>query len=171
MKKLGILLMLLCAVAFNANAQRFAFIDMEYISQNIPEYQSATDQLQKLSEQYQSEVEKINNEAKTLYENYQKATGLSDAVKRQREDAIVTKEKEAVELRQKYFGQEGELMKKQQELLEPLQDEIYQAVKSIAQRKGYAAVIDRASASSIIFAQPSIDISEEVLQELGIAIN
>ena len=136
MKKFGIILMLLCAVAFNANAQRFAFIDMEYISQNIPEYQAATDQLQKLSEQYQSEVEKINNEAKTLYENYQKATGLSDAVKRQREDAIVAKEKEAVELRQKYFGQEGEMMKKQQELLEPLQDEIYQAVKSIAQRKG-----------------------------------
>ena len=171
MKKLGILLMLLCAVAFNANAQRFAFIDMEYISQNIPEYQSATDQLQKLSEQYQSEVEKISNEAKTLYENYQKATGLSDAVKRQREDAIVAKEKEAVELRQKYYGQDGEMMKKQQELLEPLQDEIYQAVKSIAQRKGYAAVIDRASATSIIFAQPSIDISEEVLQELGITIN
>ena len=171
MKKFGIILMLLCAVAFNANAQRFAFIDMEYISQNIPEYQAATDQLQKFSEQYQSEVEKINNEAKTLYENYQKATGLSDAMKRQREDAIVAKEKEAVELRQKYFGQEGELMKKQQELLEPLQDEIYQAVKSIAQRKGYAAVIDRASASSIIFAQPSIDISEEVLQELGITIN
>lgn len=171
MKKLGILLMLLCAVAFNANAQRFAFIDMEYISQNIPEYQSATDQLQKLSELYQSEVEKISNEAKTLYENYQKATGLSDAVKRQREDAIVAKEKEAVELRQKYFGQDGEMMKKQQELLEPLQDEIYQAVKSIAQRKGYAAVIDRASATSIIFAQPSIDISEEVLQELGITIN
>ena len=171
MKKLGIILMLLCAVAFNANAQRFAFIDMEYISQNIPEYQAATDQLQKLSEQYQSEVEKISNEAKTLYENYQKATGLSDAVKRQREDAIVAKEKEAVELRQKYFGQEGELMKKQQELLQPLQDDIYQAVKSIAQRKGYAAVIDRASATSVIFAQPSIDISEEVLQELGITIN
>ena len=99
MKKIVTFMILLCTVAFGAHAQRFAFIDMEYISQNIPEYQTATDQLQKLSEQYQSEVEKINNEAKTLYENYQKATGLSDAVKRQREDAIVAKEKEAVELR------------------------------------------------------------------------
>lgn len=170
MKKFVTFMILLCTVTFGAYAQRFAFIDMEYISQNIPEYQTATDQLQKLSEQWQSEIEKVSNEAKTLYENYQKTTGLSDAVKRQREDAIVAKEKEAVELRQKYFGQEGEMMKKQQELLEPLQDEIYQAVKSIAQRKGYAAVIDRASASSIIFAQPSIDISEEVLQELGIEI-
>lgn len=170
MKKLVTFIVLLCAMAVNAHAQRFAFIDMEYISQNIPEYQSAADELQTLSEQWQKEVEKVSNEAKTLYENYQKAQGLSDAVKKQREDAIVAKEKEAAELRRKYFGQEGEMYKKQQELIQPLQDEIYQAVKAIAQRKNYAAVIDRASATSVIFAQPSIDISDEVLAELGIEV-
>ncbi|MBO6254801.1 MAG: OmpH family outer membrane protein, partial [Bacteroidaceae bacterium] len=95
------------------------------------------------------------------------AKNLTETQRTQRENAIVEKEKSAAELRRKYFGQEGELAKKQQELMQPIMDDIYEVVKAIAQDKGYSMVIDRASASSIIFASPNIDISDDVLAELG----
>lgn len=107
-------------------------------------------------------------EAEALYKEYQKASAsLSAAQKTQREEAIVAKEKEAAELRKKYFGPEGEMAKKQEALITPIQDKIYEAVKQISEQKGYAAVVDRGSAQSIIFASPSIDISNEVLSRLG----
>lgn len=106
--------------------------------------------------------------AEALYKEYQKASAsLSAAQKTQREEAIVAKEKEAAELRKKYFGPEGEMAKKQEALITPIQDKIYEAVKQISEQKGYAAVVDRGSAQSIIFASPSIDISNEVLSRLG----
>jgi outer membrane protein len=118
--------------------------------------------------QYQSEVEAKAKEAEALYKEYQKASAsLSAAQKTQREEAIVAKEKEAAELRKKYFGPEGEMAKKQEALITPIQDKIYEAVKQISEQKGYAAVVDRGSAQSIIFASPSIDISNEVLSRLG----
>ena len=113
-------------------------------------------------------VEAKAKEAETLYQAYQKAsTSLSNAQRTQKEEAIVAKEKEAAELRKKYFGPEGEMAKKQEELIAPIQDQIYEAVKQISLQKGYEAVIDRASATSIIFASPRIDISNEVLSKLG----
>ncbi len=151
-----------------ANAQKFALIDMEYIMENIPAYQDANKQLNALSQQYQKAVENKAKEAETLYQAYQKASSkLSDAQRTQKEEAIVAKEREAAELRNKYFGPEGEMIKKQEELINPIQDQIYEAVKQISQQKGYDAVIDRASATSIIFASPRIDISNEVLSKLG----
>ena len=102
------------------------------------------------------------------YKDYQKtASSLSAAQKSQKEEAIIAKEKEAAELRKKYFGPEGEMAKKQQALINPIQDKIYEAVKQIAQQNGYDAVVDRSSAQSIIFASPRIDISNEVLSKLG----
>ena len=110
----------------------------------------------------------MDNEAKTLYKNYQnEAMFLSEEQKKEREEAIVNKEKEASELRKKYFGPEGELYKKRVSLIQPIQDEIYNAVKSIAQSKGFQLVMDRASSDDIIFASPAIDISNEVLAKLG----
>ena len=103
-----------------------------------------------------------------MYEDYQKkASSLTDAQRTGKEEAIVDKETELAELRRRYFGPEGELVKLQEQLMRPLQDEIYEAVKEIATAKGYAVVTDRASASSIIFASPEIDISDEVLAKLG----
>ena len=167
--KMAILLSLLfVACAFAASAQKFALIDMEYILKNIPAYEQANNQLNQASQKYQSEVEAKAKEAETLYKEYQKASAsLSTAQQTQREEAIVAKEKEAVALRQKYFGSEGEMAKKQQELITPIQDKIYDAVKQLAQQKGYDVVVDRASAESIIFASPRIDISNEVLSKLG----
>ena len=168
MKKSIFALFLLFAAAFTAQAQKYALIDMEYILEQIPAYDRANNQLEQASQKWQAEVEKISKEAQTLYKNYQSvAATLSDAQRTQREEAIVAKEKAAAELRRKYFGPEGEMYKLQEELIQPIQDDIYDAVKEIATRQGYAMVIDRASASSIIFASPSIDISNEVLAKLG----
>ena len=168
MRKSLLIMFLLFTVGMTANAQKFALIDMEYILKNIPAYQSATNELNQASKQWQSEVEKLGKEAKSLYDSYQASIKtLSEAQKSKKEEEIVAKEKSAAELRRKYFGPEGELFKKREALMQPIQDEIYEAVKEISTQKGYAAVVDLASASSIIFASPSIDISNEVLAKLG----
>lgn len=151
-----------------ANAQKMALIDMEYILESIPAYQQATSQLDQLSQRYQKEIDAKSKEAETLYKAYQKnASTLNAAQRTQQEEAIIAKEKETMELRQKYFGPEGEMEKQQNALMTPIQDKIYEAVKQISLQKGYDAVIDRASAASIIFASPRLDISNEVLSVLG----
>ena len=168
MRKSVLLMILLFAVGMTASAQKFALIDMEYILKNIPAYERANEQLNQASKKWQSEVEKVAEEAKTLYKNYQsEAVFLSEEQKGKKEEAIVAKEKEAAELRRTYFGPEGELFKKRESLMQPIQDEIYNAVKEISEQKGYSVVVDRASATSIIFASPRIDISNEVLEKLG----
>lgn len=161
---------LVFALAFtlSSNAQRFALVDMEYIMENIPAYKTASQQMEDLSKQWQKEIENKANEAKSLYESYQKsASSLSASQKTAKENAIIAKEKEVAELRNKYFGNEGEMMKKRNELMGPIQDAVYNAIKAIATQKNYDAVIDRASAQSMIFASPRIDISNEVLSKIG----
>lgn len=158
----------LFALSLAAHAQRYALIDMEYILKNIPAYERANEQLNQSSRKWQSEVERVAEAAKTLYKNYQsEAVFLSEEQKGKKEAEIVAKEKEAAELRRKYFGPEGELFKKRESLMKPIQDEVYNAVKEISEQKSYSMVIDRASATSIIFASPGIDISNEVLARLG----
>ncbi|MEG1580512.1 MAG: OmpH family outer membrane protein [Bacteroidaceae bacterium] len=168
MKKSIILSLLFAAFSFQGFAQKFALVDMEYILKNIPAYERANEQLNQVSKKWQAEVEAINNEAKTLYKNYQnEAVFLSAEQKTQREQAILAKEKEAAELKKKYFSPEGELYKKRESLISPIQDEIYNAVKEISQTKGYALILDRASDAGIIFASPKADISNDVLLKLG----
>lgn len=169
MKKIISILLLAFACVATASAQKFALIDMEYILSNIPAYERANEQLTQVSKRWQAEVEAVDNEAKTLYKNYQnEAVFLSEAQKTEREEAIVAKEKEASELKKKYFGPEGELYKKRIALLEPIQEEVYNAVKGVAQTKGFQLILDRASeGAGIIFASPNIDISNEVLSKLG----
>lgn len=170
MKKNLLITILLCLVGLTANAQKFALIDMEYILKNIPAYERANEQLNQLSKRWQAEVEAIALEAQTLYKNYQsEAVFLSEEQKITKEEEIVAKEREAQELKRKYFGPEGELYKKRESLMAPIQDEIYTAVKEISDTKGYSVVVDRASAASIIYASPKIDISNEVLVKLGYA--
>ena len=141
---------------------------MEYILKNIPQYEMANEQLNQLSQRWQKEVEAKFKEAETLYKNYQsEAVFLSEEQKTKREEAIVAKEKEAAELKKKYFGPEGELYKKRESLMAPIQEEIYTAIKDISDQKGYGLILDRASDAGIIFASPKIDISNEVLTKLG----
>ena len=164
----SLLLIVMALLSVSASAQKFALIDMEYIMEQIPAYQRATEQLDQSSKVWQAEIERVSDEAKQLYENYQRdAKNLTDAQRTQREEAIINKEKEVAELRRNYFGPEGEMAKKQNALLQPIEDEVYEAVKAIALKEGYAAVLDRASATSLIFATPDIDISNEVLIKLG----
>jgi outer membrane protein len=168
MKKCMVLVILLTLGAMGAQAQRFALIDMEYILSNVPGYERANEQLELLSRQWQTEVESLQQEAQNLYRAYQAdLVFLSAEMKTRRETEIIAKEQEAQELRRRYFGTDGELFKRRESLIRPIQDEVYNAVKEIAERDGYAVVVDRASAMSIIYATPRIDISNEVLTRLG----
>ena len=168
MKRILLLIALSLGLGLNLRAQKFALIDMEYILSNIPAYERANEQLNQTSKAWQAEVEAINTTAQTLYKNYQnEIVFLSEAQKKEREQAIVDKEKEAAELKKKYFGPEGELFKKRQSLIEPIHDEIYNAVKAIATTRGFQLILDRASDSGIRFASPTMDISNEVLAKLG----
>ena len=152
----------------SATAQKFALVDMEYILRNIPAYERANEQLSQVSKQWQAEVDAITTEAQTLYKNYQnEVVFLSQEQKKTRQDAIMEKEKEAAELKKKYFGPQGELFKKRTALMSPIQEEVYTAVKDIAELRGYQLVLDRASDAGIIFGSPKVDISNEVLSKLG----
>ena len=162
------LLCLLMTMGAQAMAQKFALVDMEYILKNIPAYERASEQLNQVSKKWQAEADALTEEAQTLYKNYQsEAVFLSAEQKTKKEEEIVAKEKEAAELKKKYFGPEGELFKKRESLMAPIQDEIYNAVKDISDSKGYSLILDRASDTGIIFASPKVDISNEVLAKLG----
>ena len=168
MKKVILTIIIALTGMITAQAQRFALIDMEYILKHIPAYEQANRQMESLSQQYQKEIEAKGQEAKSLYEAYQQsASTLSDSQRAEKENAIVAKEKEAADLRARYFGPEGEMAKKQKELITPIQDAIYNAVKTVATQQGYDVVFDRASDQSMIFASPRIDISNEILSKLG----
>ena len=155
------------AVGF-ASAQKFAMIDMEYILKNIPSYEMANEQLNQVSQRWEKEVNELSKEAEAMYKNYQnEMVFLSDEQKKKKEEEIVLKEKEVTETRYKYFGPEGELYKKRQSLMKPIQEDVYNAVKAIAEDRGYQTIFDRASSQSIVFASPKIDVSNEVLAKLG----
>jgi len=168
MKKLIISLCLLAGISFGVNAQKFAMVDMEYIMKNIPSYETANDQLNQISKRWQSEVDVQMQDVQKMYKNYQtELVFLSDDMKTKREEEIVAKEKAVQDLKRKYFGPEGELFKKRQSLMKPIQDEVYTAIQEISKEKELDLVFDKSSAMSVIFTSPKLDISDVVLQKLG----
>ena len=168
MKKMMVLTLLLALGVVGVKAQKYALIDMEYILKNIPAYEMANEQLNSISKKWQAEVESVQQDAQNLYKTYQAdLVFLSADMKTKRGAEVIAKEQEAQDLKKKYFGTDGELFKKRQSLIRPIQDEIYNAIKDIAEKQGYALVIDRASAMSILYANPKIDISDDVLTKLG----
>ncbi|MCD7972258.1 MAG: OmpH family outer membrane protein [Candidatus Azobacteroides sp.] len=168
MKKFILSIIVFAAFSISGMAQKFALVDMEYILKNIPNYEMANEQLDQVSKKWQVEVERAFQEAQNMYKNYQsELVFLSEDMKKKREEEIVAKEKEANELKKKYFGQDGELFKKRESLMRPIQEEIYNAVKQVSEEKGYQMIMDRASSANIIFASPRIDVSNEVLVKLG----
>lgn len=167
MKRFLVLIGLMLAMASTAFSQKFALVDMEYILKNIPDYEMMNEQLDQVSKKWQSEIEALENEAQSMYKKYQSdLVFLSAAQKKTREEAIVKKEQEASDLKRKYFGPEGELFKKRSDLMKPIQDEVWNAIKEIAKRNNYQMVLDRGT-SGIIFASPTIDISDMVLSRMG----
>lgn len=168
MKRLISLAVLFVILTISATAQKFALVDMEYIMKNIPTYETANEQLNQISKRWQKEVETQMADVQTLYKNYQtELVFLSDEMKVKREEEIIQKEKAAQDLKKNYFGPEGELFKKRQSLMKPIQDEIYTAIQEISSEDGYQMVMDKSSSMNIIFINPKLDISDIVLNKLG----
>jgi outer membrane protein len=168
MKKLVLLTLAVIGFSWISVAQKMAFIDTEYIMENIPAYKAAQNQLDQLSGQYQKELESIHAEIEQMYKDFQaESVLLSDDMKRKREDVIVTKEKDYKQLQKKYFGPNGDLFKKRQGLVKPIQDDVFNAVQEIANEGSYSIVFDKAGGTTLFFTNPKFDLSDQVLQKLG----
>jgi outer membrane protein len=168
MKRTVVLILIAVMTSVFATAQKYGFVDSEYIRKNIPAFNKAQDQLDNLSEQWEKEVSDGYAVVEQMYKSYQNdVVLLSQDMKAKREEAIIAKEKEIKELQNKYFGMEGELFKKREELVKPIQDEILKAIKTIAAEGSYSAIFDTASGGNILFANPKFDISDQVLEKLG----
>ncbi|MDX9903210.1 MAG: OmpH family outer membrane protein [Bacteroidales bacterium] len=168
MKKIIVLTVLVLAASFTGMAQKFAFVDSEYIRNNIPAFTAAQQQLDKLSEGWEKEVADGYAVVEQMYKDYQaEVVLLTQDQKRKREEAIIAKEKEVKDLQNAYFGMEGELFKKREEMVKPIQDEILRAIKEISVEGSYAVIFDTSAGSNILFANPRYDLSDQVLQKLG----
>jgi outer membrane protein len=172
MKRLIFALIALMAITFTTQAQKFAYVDSDYILQNIPEYNDAQAQLDELSAQFQQEVEAKFSAIDKLYKDYQaESVLLPEEMKKKREEAIVKAEKDAKELQKKRFGKDGDLFKKRQELVKPIQDKIFNAIEQVSQAKNYALVFDKAGGVTMMYADPKYDISDDILEEMGYSFN
>ncbi len=168
MKKIIVLTVLVLAASFTGMAQKFAFVDSEYIRNNIPAFTAAQQQLDKLSKGWEKEVADGYAAVEQMYKDYQaEVVLLTQDQKRQREEAIIAREKEVKELQNTYFGMEGELFRKREEMVKPIQDEILRAIKEISVEGSYAVIFDTSAGSNILFANPRYDLSDQVLQKLG----
>ena len=154
--------------ATTVQAQKIAFVNTEYILGNIPEYKIAQTQIEDLSAKWQKEVEARFAEIDKMYKTYQAdATMLPDEMKRKRENEIIAKEKEVKDLQKQRFGENGDLFKKRQELIKPIQDKIYNAIEAVSIQENYAIVFDKASGATMIYTNSKYDISDNVLKKLG----
>lgn len=155
-----------------AQSQKYGFVDTEYILDNIPTYNAAQKQLDELAAKWEGEVKKAFQEVEKAYKDYQtQKVLLSDEMKRKREDEIINKEKIAKELKDNYFGPDGELQKKRKELIKPIQDEVYNAIKEIADEGNFTIIFDIAANPGILYTDPKFDRSDDVLSKLGYKTN
>ncbi len=164
-------ILLLAVMAFGtafAKDQSIAYIEMSYILKNLPQYEQANEQLTMLSKRWQKEIDAAAQDARVMATNYQtEQIFLSETMRAQREKEIVDKEQAVLELKRKYFGQEGELYKKREALIKPIQDEIYNAIQDLANEKRIEIVKDRSADPALIYMSSKLDISDQVLQKLG----
>ena len=169
MKKFLLIVVTVLAFATISNAQRYAVIDTKYILDKIPEYKTADQKLQAIAEQWQKEIDNKQAALDKMYKDYEaEQFMLSDELKKKREDEIYNKEKEVRELQKKRFGYEGDLFKERQKLVKPIQDRVYTAVQKIAVNRGYDFILDKSEGITVIFADPKIDKSDDILRDLGI---
>ena len=169
MKKLIILAVCLLSFAGISQAQRYAIIDTKYILDKLPEYKDAQKKLDALSEQWQKEIDLKQGELDQMYRNYEtEQVMLSDELKKKREDELFNREKELRDLQRRRFGFEGDLFKKRQELIKPVQDKVYNAVQKLAVSRQYDFILDKSEGITVIFADPKLDKSDDVLKEIGV---
>ena len=168
-KKLFLSTLFAAGVLVNAYAQRYAIIDTKYILGKLPEYKTAQQKLDQFSEQWQQEIDKKSADLDKMYKNFDaEQVMLSDELKKKREDELYNKEKELRDLQKKRYGYEGDIFKKRQELIKPIQDKVYSAVQRIAVAKLYDFILDKSEGITVIFADPKLDRSDDVLRELGV---
>lgn len=168
MKKIFFLLVAIFSLSLANAQQRYAFVDTEYILKNIPEYQAAKEQLNKLSKSFQTEIEGIYEEVSELEKKYRSdRVFLSTEMREKREKDIAEKQFNARQLQEAYFGRNGELFNKRKELIKPIQEKIYNAIKKIATSSNYAMVLDQATTPIILYANSKYDMSDKVLEMLG----
>jgi outer membrane protein len=169
MKKIFAALLVIVCFAFAAEAQRYAIVDTKYILDKIPDYKEAQKSLDVVSEQWQREIDAKQAELDRMYRNFEaEQVMLSDELKKKREDELFMREKELRDLQRKRFGFEGDLFKKRQELVKPIQDKVYMAIQKIAANRQYDFILDKSEGITVIFADPKLDRSEDVLRELGV---
>lgn len=169
MKKLLILATCFLLVAASTNAQRYAIIDSKYILDKLPEYKEAQKLLDQFSEQWQQEIDQKQALVDKMFKEYDaEQVMLSDVLKKKREDELYNKEKELRDLQKKRFGFEGDLFKKRQELIKPIQDRVYNAVQKLAVEKQYDFILDKSEGITVIFADPKLDRSADILRNLGV---
>lgn len=169
MKKIILLAFTVCALVFAGQAQRYAIVDTKYILAKMPEYTEAQKKLDQASEQWQKEIDDKQEVLNKMYKDFEaEQVMLSDDLKKKREDEIYNREKEVRDLQRRRFGFEGDLFKKRQELVKPIQDKVYNAIQKIAVNRMYDFILDKSEGITVIFADPKLDKSEDVLKELGI---
>ncbi|MFT3703219.1 MAG: OmpH family outer membrane protein [Agriterribacter sp.] len=157
-----------CFAAFTANAQRYAVLDTKFILDKLPEYKEAQKQLDQFSSAWQKELDGLQNNLDKMYRDFDaEQVMLSDDLKKKREDELFNKEKELRDMQRKRFGYEGDLFKKRQELIKPIQDKVYNAVQKLAVEKGYDFILDKSEGITVIFADPKLDRSEDIVKMLG----
>ncbi len=160
---------LFLSLAFAGAAQRYAVIDSKYILQKLPEYKAAQQKLDQFSEQWQLEIDRNAAELDKMYKNFDaEQVMLSDELKKKREDELFNKDKELRDLQKRRYGYEGDLFKKRQELIKPIQDKVYTAIQRLAVSKLYDFILDKSEGITVIFADPKLDKSDDVLKELGV---
>ncbi len=168
MKKFVLALLLITGSIGFGFAQKYAYVDTQYILGNIPSYKAAQEQLDKFSQQYQKELETLHAELDKIYKDFQaEVVLLSDDMKRKREDVIITKEKEYKKLQRQYFGPEGDLYQKRQALVKPIQDDVFKVIQEIAEQGSYGIIFDKAGSLSMIYTNSKYDLSDQILQKLG----
>jgi outer membrane protein len=169
MKKLLILATCFLLIATVSNAQRYAVIDSKYILDKLPEYKEAQKLLDQFSEQWQQEIDQKQTLVDKMFKDYDaEQVMLSDVLKKKREDELYNKEKELRDLQKKRFGFEGDLFKKRQELIKPIQDRVYNAVQKLAVEKQYDFILDKSEGITVIFADPKLDKSADIIRNLGV---
>jgi outer membrane protein len=173
MKKIFLLaacsLTLVAFSSLKSHAQRYAVIDTKYILDKMPEYKTAQKQLDDVAAGWQKEIDGMQQELDKMYKDFEaEQVMLSEELKKKREDQLFVKEKTLRDLQRKRFGFEGDLFKKRQELIKPVQDKVYNAVQKLAVQRGYDFILDKSEGITVIFADPKLEKSDDVLKELGV---
>lgn len=172
MKKNLLLLVIIAFLSLPLFGQKYAYIDSEYILGNMPDYVEAQAELDRLAAQWQREIESKFKSIDSMYKKFQvEAITLPEKMKKSREEAIIAAEKEAKDLQKRRFGKDGDLFKKREELVKPIQDKVFTAINNYAKDKGYAFIFDVAGAMTIVYADPKWDINDAIMQKLGISVN